>query len=523
MKSLRKNFAGRSLGMLQQVALVAAIAVAVGTKGGISLAGGSSAAWTGGPSGSSYWGAGPSTGGFLTSDVLAGGSSAAWMGDSAKAPRWRRHEWRLSAAAGLVVPPGEIPQLKITHGPYLQLPGTTTMTVVWHTDRPAVSYVEYGTTEALGSTAIAAEHGLRPNDRTSHVIRLDGLAPGTIYHYRIVSREFEGYEKQHIVGFGGTVSGDVYSFRTFSAHAGSGGCAGLVQDADGGMVRSGNRGGSAENVAGGSVEGVGGRGVGNAGGSKVQDAGRDYSFAVVSDIHEQAKRLDAMMATLDWKRTAFVVFNGDMVNDFMDAAQPFSGFVDVSVERFARRVPFVYVRGNHDVRGRFARRLADYFPTDRGRAYYSFDHGPAHFIVLDSGEDKVDTHEYYNGLVAFEPYRREQAEWLDRDLLSDAAGRARFRIVFSHIPPRGGDGFAIQQVRELWEGAANRGNVDLWLSGHMHRIVRLDPAEGGNGYHLVVGAQNTITLVDVSRDRLSVVVRREDGEKLDEIVIEPRR
>ena len=120
-----------------------------------------------------------------------------------------------------------------------------------------------------------------------------------------------------------------------------------------------------------------------------------------------------------------------------------------------------------------------------GRAYYSFDHGSVHVVVLDSGEDKVDSHEYYNGLVAFDSYRKEQATWLEQDLRSEAARRARFRVVVSHIPPRGGKGYSVDQVRELWEPPANSGRVDLWLSGHTHRFARLDPTPGqGNGVSL---------------------------------------
>jgi predicted phosphodiesterase len=400
----------------------------------------------------------------------------------------------------------------ITHGPYLQLPANTSMTIVWHTNRPCVSRVEYwagdkgrassaptegGQTvgaelappQTPPATAVSTAHGLIDNDRTSHIIRLNGLKPGTRYRYRVVSREFQGYEKQHIVKYGGTVSSDVFSFTTLDQKRTS------------------------------------------------------YSFAVMSDIHENAKRLDAMLAALDWNRVPFVVFNGDMVNDFMNADQPFSGFLDVSVARFARTIPFVYVRGNHDVRGRFARRLADYLPTYSGgassalapprdgRAYYSFDEGPVHFVVLDSGEDKIDTHEYYNGLVAFEPYRREQARWLADDLRGAAARRARYRIVLSHIPPYDGtsrtgtpeEGFAIQQVRECWEKPANAGGVDLWLSGHTHRYAHIAPTAGRNRYHLVIGAPDTVTRVDVSTAQLRVTVTRETGELVDTVAIRPRR
>jgi predicted phosphodiesterase len=243
---------------------------------------------------------------------------------------------------------------------------------------------------------------------------------------------------------------------------------------------------------------------------------------VVSDIHENAARLDALLSRLDPASVPFVVFNGDMVNDFMSPGQPFSGFVDASVARFARTAPFIYVRGNHDVRGRYARGLADYFPTMNGKAYYSFDHGSVHFIVLDSGEDKVDSHEYYNGLVAFDPYRKEQARWLAQDLQSKPARRARFRVVISHIPPRGAEGYAIDQVREQWEGAANAGKVDLWFSGHTHRFARIDPAARQNAYRLIIGAADTLTRVDVAPSGMTVTVSRENGTVLDTSVTRQR-
>jgi predicted phosphodiesterase len=356
----------------------------------------------------------------------------------------------------------------IVHGPYLQLATEEAVTVVWHTNRPGVSNVEYGPPSALGQQAVSSRHGLVDNDRTSHVVRLTGLKPGTTYEYRVMTREFVGYEKQHIVKWGETVAGETLSFRTLDRAAGA------------------------------------------------------YTFAVVSDIHENAARLDALLSRLDWASVPFVIFNGDMVNDFMNPGQPFTGFVDASVARFARRIPFVYTRGNHDVRGRHARRLSDYFPTLDGRAYYSFDHGGVHVSVLDSGEDKVDSHEYYNGLVAFDDYRKEQAAWLEQDLRSEAARRARFRVIISHIPPRGANGYSIEQVRAQWEAAANAGKVDLWFSGHTHRVARLDPAAGQNGYRLIVGAPDTLVRVDVTAATLTTTVIREDGTVLDTSVTRQR-
>jgi len=134
--------------------------------------------------------------------------------------------------------------------------------------------------------------------------------------------------------------------------------------------------------------------------------------------------------------------------------------------------------------------------------------------VLDSGEDKEDSHEYYNGLVDFERYRKEQAEWLKADLASDACRNARFRIVFSHIPPRGAEGFSIEDVRRNFEPPVNEAGIDLWLSGHTHKYQRVDPAPGQNTYPLIIGSTDTITRVEVSKDNLRVTVVRLNGQEM---------
>ncbi len=350
--------------------------------------------------------------------------------------------------------------LAIVHGPYLQLPTGTSMTVVWHTNRKCVSRVEYGPDEKLGMTAISAHGGLIDNDRTSHIIRIAGLKPGTRYWYRVVSREFLGYKQQHIVTFGETVASPIYQFTT------------LNQDKD------------------------------------------SFSLSAVSDTHERAGDLEAMLGHRYFADVDFAVYNGDMLNDFMQADQIFTGFLDATASRFAKQKPFLFARGNHEDRGRFARLLPDYLPTVDGRAYYSLDHGGVHFIILDSGEDKEDSHPYYNGLVDFRDYLREEAEWLKADLAGEACRKAQFRIVMSHIPPRGSDEYAVQEVRRNFEPLINGAGVDLWLSGHTHRFRRLDPVPGENAYFLVTGSTDTITRVDKSGDRLLVRVVRLNGDVL---------
>ena len=74
-------------------------------------------------------------------------------------------------------------------------------TISWTTDTPADTTVEYGTTTAYGATAST------PGAVTSHTQGLTGLGSGTVYHYRVLSRDAYGQV---------SVSGDA-TFTTVTA------------------------------------------------------------------------------------------------------------------------------------------------------------------------------------------------------------------------------------------------------------------------------------------------------------------
>ena len=77
------------------------------------------------------------------------------------------------------VSPGSTAAVTLTRGPYLQSATTNSVIVVWRTDAPATSWVDYGPTAAYGlvvSNATPAIH---------HTAFLTGLSSYSIYHYRI--------------------------------------------------------------------------------------------------------------------------------------------------------------------------------------------------------------------------------------------------------------------------------------------------------------------------------------------------
>ena len=87
---------------------------------------------------------------------------------------------------------------------------TTSFTLSWTTDLACNGTVEYGLTEALGSTASALA-----NNTPSHFVNLEGLEPGTIYYARAVSTLEDGSSAVSTIRPYATVSessGDIHVY-----------------------------------------------------------------------------------------------------------------------------------------------------------------------------------------------------------------------------------------------------------------------------------------------------------------------
>ncbi len=65
--------------------------------------------------------------------------------------------------------------------------GTASATITWNTNEPADRQVEYGLTTAYGQATT-----LDPTLTAAHSQGLSGLSPGTLYHYRVKSKDAAG-------------------------------------------------------------------------------------------------------------------------------------------------------------------------------------------------------------------------------------------------------------------------------------------------------------------------------------------
>jgi predicted phosphodiesterase len=244
------------------------------------------------------------------------------------------------------------------------------------------------------------------------------------------------------------------------------------------------------------------------------------SFSVVTDTHEDVARIRALNKLIDWKTTEFLVHTGDAFHWLDSEEQLFRNWLEPTIAALGGSRPLMFARGNHELRGPFARELFEYVPTIDGRYYYTRDAGPVHLVVVDTGEDKPDDTNVYALLNKTSAYRAAELEWLRDHFRTDPRVRtAPFRIVAMHQPLWGW----LADGNQAWIDAANSAGVDLVIAGHNHRFSYTAPGPGvAHQYHLLVVGQDQVARVDATNTTLTVVVTGTDGKVVQTIVIPAR-
>lgn len=375
----------------------------------------------------------------------------------------------ISLPAAKAVAFSELPTPRIENGaimkcgPYLQAADEDTMTIRWITHTRCYSWVEYGESpDKLDQKAQRVNEGLIEANNTVQAITLKNLSPGKTYYYRVMSRNIDNFHPYKLK-FGDTYAGDVFSFITPTEEK------------------------------------------------------RTVEFLVFNDVHDRPETFPSLLKYQGESKPDFVFLNGDMFNWQEDENQLVDHLLKPLCNAFASHTPFIFSRGNHEARGRFARQIADYFDGKSRKFFYSFQRGPLYAIVLDSGEDKDDSHAEYAGLVCFDEYRLQQKEWLEKEIRKKAFRNAKYRIVFSHIPfYNSGKGHGTLHCREHWGPLLNKGKVDLLISGHTHRHGIHPPVAGEHNYPIVIGGgkrdgSRTIMKVKVTDDALNLTMTDDSG------------
>lgn len=246
------------------------------------------------------------------------------------------------------------------------------------------------------------------------------------------------------------------------------------------------------------------------------DRGEGQRFILLQDLHGNWPLLKRISETAEGEPDV-LLFNGDLLRHAVNKAE-ITEFIREGLEKSRwRDLPFHFIRGNHECRGRDAHMLQRYFPGREDRFYYSFSAGGSFFLVLDTGEDKEDEHEEYGGLADFDAYRLEQLDWLRRQLDSAEAREADFRVVVMHVPPYSEEDWHVNRhLQEYWVPAFNDGGVDLVLSGHDHIRGRRLQEEWENGFSLLIGDTECYMDLELSIGRLDVMLKDEESKILED-------
>lgn len=203
---------------------------------------------------------------------------------------------------------------------------------------------------------------------------------------------------------------------------------------------------------------------------------KDIRAYHISDAHNRIQGpIEAARAFGDFD---LLILNGDVIDHSGNPAK-FDNIYQICAELTGGSKPVIFSRGNHDMRGNYAERFADYTPNARGNTYYTFRLGSIWGILLDCGEDKLDDCAEYGYTVACHPFRLRQTAFLKKVIANAKeeyeADGIHTRLVIAHVPfsyVHWGAPFDIEQdvYREWCTLLRENIHPDVMVCGHMHDL-----------------------------------------------------
>lgn len=398
--------------------------------------------------------------------------------------------------------------------PMLQNYAEESIGVAFSVTGNANGFVIYGRQPDLKDGRKVYCGGFRVTDMNSDVmlVRLTGLEPSTIYYYRIGADSISYVDGYNMKVVATEESQKIYSFRTAGP-------------------------------------------------------GTESHFCVINDTHSHWDTMTKLTARIAEIAPSCVVWNGDTCDrlETIDEQKKVLLKPDMPMQDYASRIPYLFVPGNHDLRGLANRHLERVWmfrqPEERlGRDWdlgrnFAIRIGDVAMVGLDTGEDKQDTHPAFANLFNSSAYRVAQQAWLADALNREDIASAPFLVAFCHIPlydadPAANPGdikpddtdsryhynYAAWQrtCSQLWTPLLQKAKCQLVVTAHQH-AYRFDKPSEGRSWAQVVGggpegtnasAGDFATLMDCNVDRGILHLRVYNivsGQLIDEHQFAPRQ
>ena len=352
--------------------------------------------------------------------------------------------------------------------PYLQSLTPNSVDIMFITKNRAYSWVLFGEGDLIHKAQTISDGFVTAYNRVN-CIKLSNLKPNTTYTYKIISKEivlFEPYDLK----YGTKIETDEFSFKTPA----------LKEE--------------------------------------------EVKCIIFNDIHDRPESFGELMKVNGENSFDFVLLNGDMFDYQEDEEQIIRNLLAPCTSLFAKSTPFLMMRGNHETRGKFRGELKDYFSYPTNEYYFTFNWGPVHWTILDTGEDKPDGTEVYAGIVNFDAFREKQAIWLEKEMQKSTYRNALYKVVVMHIPPfYSGDWHGTLHCRKIFSPLFEKYKVDMVIAGHTHSYGIRKPSKE-HSYPIIIGGgpkngSRTITNLEANFKKLEISMIDDDGKQVGHYII----
>lgn len=246
------------------------------------------------------------------------------------------------------------------------------------------------------------------------------------------------------------------------------------------------------------------------------DDGRTFSALVFPDSQSNDYSGWQELARSAYERNPdadFFINMGDLVDNGEDHRQ-WEAWFD-AVAPLSANIPVAPIMGNHETydqnwKVRLPKAyLAQFAVPEVGsepfrRYYYSFDYGPAHFIVLNTQQD--ETNDFHAGLLD------EQQAWFAEDITASQAKKTPWNIVLMHKDPiqysfqsRPGRAEGFSDDGRAWMPLFDAHGVDLVLSAHLHTYrnrghIKNFQRDAGGPLYIITGVAGNVRYPNLWKD-----------------------
>lgn len=397
----------------------------------------------------------------------------------------------LLLALSCIMPASVMAETCFRAGPYLQELGTNGVTVVFENTKPTFAWVELRLKGTLAATKyyqeVKGQHQVYntisapsvPLPVQNFAVRMDGLKENSEYEYRVCSQQILEMQS-YSIKLGTQYESEWQTFRTLDSKA------------------------------------------------------TEHHLVVLSDLHNRPSSLINFLNATDYSTAEHIIYAGDMMNNMqvgtppssaLKQEEPYSSFINASVDVFARNKDFCMLRGDHETKGDAADFFDRYFPHQSGRLYNAYRWGDLEVVFLDGGEAAEDGNltSRINNLALYRPYREEEARWFQKLIQTEEFRTAKYRIVVSHLPiPYGNDAdgdsenAGTRHFSQLMLPLLNQAGIDLLVCGHLHpdTYTMLPKGTKDNDFPCLIQGYNSAVRIDIVGGALKLKVVDENGRVL---------